>query len=752
MPPLSEKKLEKQLAAAGKSLVQTPPLRDELLLPLLDHVEDLLSKVEQSPAKSMQYALSLVMKALVMEDLTKHSNVDVKVGVTSCISEITRITAPDSPYDNEKMKNVFQLIVSSFEKLSDICSISYDKRARILVTMAELRSCVIMLDLQCDQMIIEMFQHFLKAIREDHADVIFASMETIMTRVLEESEDISPELLAPILATLKRNNEAAMPITKKLAERVLQNVACKLRPYLRQAVKSLDTSLDDYSEVVSRVYGENTDTVGYSYKSISNDQPRADSNSQSDANSNIKTESDDRAAENPVSSKDKPEFVKSQQVLDNHEIPDTDWKAYVNLSDDDVGEGAGPSHLPAQGAVLSEQQDASDVPITLVQASGPLPTGIALPPPSRAQEREVPTSKAKGKRIASSDLSIDPSYKKFKSSSGGSSQKGFETRGASNDIFTLKLPKSLMELERDDCLTFLRSLPTTEDNNILSQNTDDQSEKAGAQLLVRFLAIYGRNLNREGSAATKDLRAELEAKDKEVLKVASDLKIATAEIAELKRRLEASERRLESLEQGQRNWISHYERREAAVREEGRTEGLVEGVEACRRRILLTSVGQTFLKELHEGLLDAYRQSTLCLADMEPHVTHFVETGFKSASSQAREKGFTEKLNINAALHGLAPSPAFKGDQSLPPSHPWWLPVMREAARKLAREDYVSPELPAAKEPFYDLFSSLGETSAHQPPISETGTPDLMVQDSKDAQAAALGHEGSGNEQSEDQT
>ncbi|KAL8469825.1 hypothetical protein ACS0TY_032617 [Phlomoides rotata] len=741
MPPSSGKKLEKQLAAAGKSLVkclvQTPPSRDKLL-PLLDHIEGLLSKVDQSPTTSMQYALSPVMKTLVMEDLTKHSNVDVKVGVTSCISEITRITAPDAPYDDERMKIVFQLIISSFEDLSDISSISYNKRARILVTTAEVRSCVIMLDLQCDQMIIEMFQHFLKAIRDNHANVIFASMETIMTRVLEESEDISPELLAPILATLKRNNEAAMPITKKLAERVLQNVACKLRPYLRQAVKSLDTSLDDYSEVVSRVYGENTDTVGYSNESISNDQPRADSNSQRDAKSNINIESDDGAAENPVNSEDEPEFVKSQQLLDNHEIPDMDWKAYDDL--------------PAQGAVLSEQQDASGVPITVVQASGPLPTGIALPPPSRAQEREVPTSKDKGKRIASSDLSLDPSYKKLNSSSGGSSLKGFETRGASNDIFTLKLPKSLMELESDDCLTFLRSMPTTEDNNILSQNTDDQSEEAGAQLLVRFLAIYGHNLNREGSAAIKDLRAELEAKDKEVLKVASDLKIATMEIVELKRQLEASERRLESFEQSQRDLISLYKRREAAVREEGRTEGLVEGVEACRRRILLTSVGQTFLKELHEGLLDAYCQSTLYLADMGPHISHFVKTGFKSASSQAREKGFTEKLNIRAILDGMTPSPAFKGDQSLPPSHPWWLPVMRQAALKLAREDYVSPELPAAKEPFYDLFSSLGETSAHQPPISETGTPDLMVQDSKEAQAAALGHEGSGNEQSEDQT
>lgn len=32
-------------------------------------------------------------------------------------------------------------------------------------------------------------------------------METIMTLVLEESEDISPELLSPLLASVKRGNE-----------------------------------------------------------------------------------------------------------------------------------------------------------------------------------------------------------------------------------------------------------------------------------------------------------------------------------------------------------------------------------------------------------------------------------------------------------------------------------------------------------------------------------------------------------------
>lgn len=242
----------------------------------------------------MQTALSPSQKALVAEQLLRHSDPDVKVAVASCISEITRITAPDAPYDDDQMKvpwidlghtdsssvlsthipyfkenlnflncicmqEVFQLIVSSFENLYDKSSRSYAKRTSILETVAKVRSCVVMLDLECDALILEMFQHFLKSIRykvlswvlvitlcvyiytfrnvcfhlwsktcklircwklnliclalnvlrDYHPENVFSSMETIMTLVLEESEDISLELISPLLDSVKNDNEVS---------------------------------------------------------------------------------------------------------------------------------------------------------------------------------------------------------------------------------------------------------------------------------------------------------------------------------------------------------------------------------------------------------------------------------------------------------------------------------------------------------------------------------------------------------------
>ncbi|CAN4097913.1 unnamed protein product [Withania somnifera] len=201
----------------------------------------------------MHDALSPLMKALVSNDLLRHSDLDVKVAVASCISEITRITAPDAPYDDDKMKDVFQLIVSAFENLDDQSSRSYNKRVLILETVAKVRSCVVMLDLECDRLITEMFRHFLKTIREDHTETVFTSMETIMTLVLEESEEVSLELLTPLLASVKKDNGEVTPIAKRLGETVFANCAAKLKPYLPQAIESFQIPLSEYNKIVTSV-------------------------------------------------------------------------------------------------------------------------------------------------------------------------------------------------------------------------------------------------------------------------------------------------------------------------------------------------------------------------------------------------------------------------------------------------------------------------------------------------------------------
>ena len=75
--------------------------------------------------------------------------------VESCITKITRITTPDAPYDDEQMKEIFQLIIATFEilSLSHVLNCYYTKEASNRDTVAKVRSCLVMLDLECDALI-----------------------------------------------------------------------------------------------------------------------------------------------------------------------------------------------------------------------------------------------------------------------------------------------------------------------------------------------------------------------------------------------------------------------------------------------------------------------------------------------------------------------------------------------------------------------------------------------------------------------
>ncbi|KAH9318124.1 hypothetical protein KI387_019893, partial [Taxus chinensis] len=101
----SEKDVEKRLSEAGKKLEHPPQSKDELLS-ILEEVENCLSMVEQSPSETMQLAVCPAKNSLVKPELLRHQDKDVRLVVITCISEITRITAPETPYSDDTMREV----------------------------------------------------------------------------------------------------------------------------------------------------------------------------------------------------------------------------------------------------------------------------------------------------------------------------------------------------------------------------------------------------------------------------------------------------------------------------------------------------------------------------------------------------------------------------------------------------------------------------------------------------------------------
>ncbi|KAH7671857.1 Tudor/PWWP/MBT domain-containing protein [Dioscorea alata] len=247
-----QEELEPELIRVGQSLASLPSDIDDIV-DLLDEADKLLARVDQLPSDSMALALYPVMKALIGKEFLGHMETDVRMRVGSCLSEITRITAPTNPYKDDLMKEIFRIVVDGIGGLDDTSSQLYSKRVYMLLVLAKYKSCLMMLDLECHELILEMFCHFLKTISSNPAKNIFSAMEAVMTLIIEDSEIISPGLLDHLLACVKKDHKGLSSEACKLGKRIIANCAKQLKPHLMQKVQSMGLRLSDYCKILADI-------------------------------------------------------------------------------------------------------------------------------------------------------------------------------------------------------------------------------------------------------------------------------------------------------------------------------------------------------------------------------------------------------------------------------------------------------------------------------------------------------------------
>ncbi|CAI9759296.1 unnamed protein product [Fraxinus pennsylvanica] len=98
----AEEQLNTRVIQARKAILELSYINEEVLQEL-DKLEDLLSKVRQEKERDeMKKVLPLAKKVLVR--LLGQGEMDVKISLTSRLTEIMRITAPNEPLKDDNMK------------------------------------------------------------------------------------------------------------------------------------------------------------------------------------------------------------------------------------------------------------------------------------------------------------------------------------------------------------------------------------------------------------------------------------------------------------------------------------------------------------------------------------------------------------------------------------------------------------------------------------------------------------------------
>ncbi|MCO5603455.1 hypothetical protein L7F22_057605 [Adiantum nelumboides] len=196
-----------RVAAIGKQLTHPPHTKDAILKQLKQAVE-MLSEMKQS--QDVTASMEPLTKALALPIIIKHKDKDVRLLAISCIMEILRIVAPEAPYSDKELQDIFYEVVSAFEGLTETSNISFSRRTTVLEIMANLRISVVMLDVGCDDLITVMFQTFFSVISDKHPPSVLAAMQSIMAAILEESEKIPTRILDMILNNLLKHKKAGL--------------------------------------------------------------------------------------------------------------------------------------------------------------------------------------------------------------------------------------------------------------------------------------------------------------------------------------------------------------------------------------------------------------------------------------------------------------------------------------------------------------------------------------------------------------
>ena len=104
----------------------------------------------------------------------------------------------------------------------------------MLKSMARIHSYVMLLDPECDVLVLDIFHHLLASTKDDHASLLLAHKESILVVILED--DL---LLEVLISKLSRSQamDSSSSIAHVMSKRVLETYASRIS--LQQIISSI---------------------------------------------------------------------------------------------------------------------------------------------------------------------------------------------------------------------------------------------------------------------------------------------------------------------------------------------------------------------------------------------------------------------------------------------------------------------------------------------------------------------------------
>jgi len=177
-------------------------------------------------------SLDSVRKDLISSSILLHKDRGVKAYAACCLADILRCYAPDAPYTQSQLRDIFQFFFTQLSSgLSKADAPYYNQYFHLLECLATVKSVVLICDLpNAEDLMKEVFKDFFALVRKDLlSKKVELFMGDILTAIIDECNSVPQSVLDILLAQfMDRNSTSA----HSLAVRVCNETAQKLQRHV----------------------------------------------------------------------------------------------------------------------------------------------------------------------------------------------------------------------------------------------------------------------------------------------------------------------------------------------------------------------------------------------------------------------------------------------------------------------------------------------------------------------------------------
>ncbi|CAJ0745043.1 23507_t:CDS:10 [Entrophospora sp. SA101] len=237
-----------------KLVATSKPLSTSELLKRLKSLFGELSTMEQEEVD--QNSLKSITHDLINKSLMGHKDNGIKAYVACCISDLLRLYAPDAPYTDHELREIFVFFVQQLQNIGKIDGPYFDLYFHLLENLSTVKIVLLILELQdYEEILIELFRNFFDVVRPELSNIVYSHMVDILEQLINDGNALPQDVIDIILAQFLRKRKDENPTAYRLACDVCRAATDKLQRYVCQyftdvivAAEKTGTSADELND------------------------------------------------------------------------------------------------------------------------------------------------------------------------------------------------------------------------------------------------------------------------------------------------------------------------------------------------------------------------------------------------------------------------------------------------------------------------------------------------------------------------